>query len=259
MTKIIGLWNGSISGEFTTIIDLFYNLKKYIDIEFHLCVKNKNLISNCIRHLIQNNNYDLLSNITLETEFKSNLIICTSFLLYNNISLNSSNLFVLDSLDLVRNNYITPNLKHDNILFFCNPANITNKIPYKQIEYYHKFSYNRLNNLPKYYRSNLLNGKSELFLLDNYNYCRMNKPFIEIKPGAFFENIGKRIFEHLYHGKNVNYSHKGFTNPDGLFYYLKLFGINGNKSCNLKIIEHIIKEKLFMSENDELLTLIREL
>jgi hypothetical protein len=216
-------------------------------------------MSNCIRHLIQNNNSDLLKHITLQTSFKSDLIICTSFILYSDIKLNSKNLFVLDSLDLIKNEYIIPKLKHNNILFFCNPANITNKISYDQTEYYHKFSDIRLDNLPVYYKINLSLKGNDLLLLETLNYCRTNKPFIEIKPGEFFENIGKRIFEHLYHKKNVNYNSDGFIIPDGLFYYLRLFNIDGNESCNLKISEHIIKEKLFMDEKDKLLNIIKEL
>jgi len=255
--KIIGLWSGSISGEFTTVVDLFYNLKKYIDVDFHLCILDKKLMSNCIRHLTKNNNSDLLKYITLNTFFESNCIICSSFIIYNKIELKTKNLFILDSFDLRKNNYNIPELKNKNIIFFSNPANITKTIPYKQIEYYHKFSYERLNNFPIFYKKNLSEGNLELFLDDNFYYKRTKKSNLEIFPGEYFENIGKRIFEHLYHKKNVFYNSEGFSKPDGLFYYLKLFGIDANLSCNLKLLEHIIKEKLFMNEDDELLKTIR--
>lgn len=258
MIKIIGFWNGAISGEFTSVIDLYYNLKNYIDVEFHLSV-NKDLVSNCIQHLRQNNNSDLLSHITIEKEFESDIIICTSFIPYTDLSIKSKKLFILDTLDLVKNNYVLPKINSDDIVLLVNPANMTNKIPYKQVEYYHKFSSKRLNNLAKYYRPSLYVGKSEFLLSDVLDYTRVEKSHIEIKPGVYFENIGKRIFEHLYHKKIVNYSSHGATIKDGLFYYLKLFNIDAfMDSHNLKLSEQIIKEKLFMSEDDVLLNLIKE-
>lgn len=258
MIKIIGLWSGSINGVLTSTIDLYYNLRKYIDVEFHLCV-NKDDMSSCIRHLINNNNRDLLQKITIQKIFKSKVVICTSFIIYSKISIVSDNLFILDTFDLVKNNFVLPKIECDNVLFFANPANLE-RIQYPAVEYYHKFSDDRLNNLPAYYQPNLYRGVPELFLSEVLNYNRTNKAYSKIWYNGYFENIGKRIFEHLFFNKIVNYDSIGLNKPDGLFYYLKLFGIDGFESRNnIKISEHIIKEKLFMGENDQILNSIREL
>ena len=247
---------GSISGEFTTIVDLYHNLRGFgVNVELGIFVDNKKLTHNCIRHLIQNNNRDLLKNITIENIFESDLIICTSSLVFNkSIIISSENLFILDTLDLVKNDYILPEICCKSVTLFSNPANITDKIPFNQIEYYHKFSKERLDNPPVYYKT-VLNGiKYEKFILDCYVYNRVLKKEANIKPGEFFENIGKRIFEHLYYDKYVVYECDGAVKPDGLYYYLKLFDIDGFiKHSPLLIPKQMVIQKLFMNGDDKLL------
>lgn len=257
--KIIASWYGVINGEFTTNVDLYYNLKSYnIDVQFCLYLSEKSTMSNCIRHLNKNNNTDLLKCITTENVFEDDLIICTSHLPYEKeIKLKSKNLFILDSLNLKINDYQIPTLNSDNIVLFCNPSNINKKVSYKQIEYYHKFSEKRISNLPLYSKMILDKGNKELLIPKIFYYNRTKKPLIEISPGLYWENVGKRIFEVLYYGNTVKYVNEGLVEPDGLFYYLKLFDIDGYQSCNIKISEHIIKDKLFMKEDDKLLDLIR--
>ena len=150
-----------------------------------------------------------------------------------------------------------PKINIDNTILFCNPANFSSNIQIKQVKYYHKFSEKRIKNLPNYYRPNLQIFKTKLFLNKIYNYSRTNKSHLEIKPGIFFENIGKRIFEHLLHNRIVNYKTDDLKKPDGLFYYLKLLNGDGLKKHQpLKISVQIIKEKLFMNKDDKLLNLI---
>ena len=257
--KIVCSWNKGLCGVFTSAVDLYYNLKKYINVEFCLYIESKEMVVDCIRHLFQNNNKDLLDKIIFDSNIEADLIICTANVIYKNISLNCNKLFILDSLELISNNYILPKLDNDNTILFCNPANMCEDIHIKQIEYYHKFNKKRLKNLPKHYKASLSVLKQEMFLHEIYNYNRVNKPHLEIEVGIFFENIGKRIFEHLYHNKIVNYNSEGLIKLDGLFYYLKHLGINGLiNHFPLKISEQIIKEKLFMNENDKLLNLIKD-
>ena len=169
--QLIFIWTGGISGEFTSTIDLFYNLQKYTNIEYFICIEKKELTSNCIKLLKQNNNKDLLSHLTLNKVFESDLIITTSSTLFNEVILKTDNLFIMDSLSLKKHNYILPELKHNNIKIFSNPANITKNIQYKQIEYYHKFNKIRIENFPRYYKpypSNSKLSKLEIFLFDIY-------------------------------------------------------------------------------------------
>ena len=257
---LLYIWTGGISGEFTSTVDLFYNLQKYMEVEYFICVEKKELTSNCIKLLIQNNNRDLLDRITLNKVFESDLLICTSNALFKDVILKTENLFVVDSLSLKKHNYILPKLKHKNIKIFSNPANITNSIPFEQIEYYHKFSEKRMRDFPKYYKPYPYNSKVETFLVDSFNYNRTTKPHLEIEKGIFFENIGKRIFEHLFHEKIVNYSNEGISYLDGLCYYLNLFNINGLMNHKpLVISKQLIREKLFMNRTDKLLNLIEDL
>jgi len=200
--------------------------------------------------------FSVLENKGEEIELGSRLTICSSRLLYEKMlgrlklkfKMGTGNLFILDTLDLYKSNVrAIPNLdiaipkNLHRLFYFSNPANfIKGK---KNIEYYHKFSQRRLDTLE---------------LNDVYNYQR-DKEKIKVK-GNYYENIGKSIFEHLYHGKKVNYSARNMTIKDGLYYYLKLFGIDGSKDhFPLNISRDEIKDKLFMKDDDVMIDKIGEI
>lgn len=191
-----------------------------------------------------------------QIELGSRVTICSARLLYEKLMgrlnlkfrMGTGNLFILDSLDLYRSKVkdipsldiaIPKNLHR--LFYFSNPSNFLKGK--NNIEYYHKFSKTRLDTLE---------------LNDVYNYQRQ-KEKIKVK-GNYYENIGKSIFEHLYHGKEVNYSAKNMTMKDGLYYYLKLFGVDGSKDhFPLNISREEIEDKLFLKDDDEIVKRIHEI
>jgi len=248
-----------ITGSFTTIIDLYINLKKYIDLKFKTVWGQP---AKTIIKLLKDNNFfgdrdGILKSLTREKTFESETIVCSAKLLaditysYNvaqKIEFHCKNLIVLDSMDLMKSKYgffpdINDYVKAENCVFLCNPSNFR-LVRYPKYEYYHKFSKERLDSIDR---------------LKNipYNYKRINKKDLQLSEKLFFENIGKQIFECCYHGCTVNYSTEGMTMKDGLYYYLELFGVDGFKDHTpLNIGKDQIVEKLFMHENDTLLDIL---
>ena len=87
------------------------------------------------------------------------------------------------------------------------------------------------------------------------SYDRKNKAHAEIKENIYVENIGKRIFETIFLGNNVNY-HKSSI-KDGLYYYLKLFGIDSQiDHFPLKITKDDVEEHLSFRQNDKILEIL---
>ena len=65
-------------------------------------------------------------------------------------------------------------------------------------------------------------------MTNEYVFDRTTKK--KTKIGDFhFENMGKGLLEHLWHGKTVHYKPDGMFTEDGLWYYLNLFNIDVNK------------------------------
>lgn len=292
---IVHYYKSIVDGVMTSLIDLFYNLRDKLNISFYIIcpelysldhndyynfplnqteftrdgkhiefeewrADKDNEVTCSIPFLKYNNNFGdpkLLFSVVdareKELYFENKILICSARLLYEmkiskvNMSFYSDNLIVLDSLDTYRSNIGDIQNIDRSILpmkdrfFLTNPATFNPNVP--NITYYHKFSKRRLDSMKN--------------LNDVYTYKREGKKKIKIGDNTF-ENIGKGIFEHLYHGKKVNYSTEGMTMKDGLYYYLSLFGIDGGKDhFPLKISRTELKRKLFMHNNDILLQIIR--
>lgn len=236
-------------------------------IEFDEFVKDEtNNVTCSIPFLKYNKNFgdpklffSVIENKGEEIEIGSRVTICSARLLYEKMMgrlnlkfrMGTGNLFILDSLDLYKSKVkAIPNLdiaipkNLHRCFYLSNPANFI-KGKNNNIEYYHKFSKRRLD---------IISDLQEFF-----NYKRLNKEKIKVKD-HYFENINKNIFEHLYHGKKVNYYSDGLTVKDGLYYYLKLFGIDGSKNHTpLNISREDIEDKLFMKEDDFIIEQIRKI
>lgn len=296
---IIHYYKSIVDGVMTTLIDLFFNLRDYYDIRFVIvCPEFYDLQHNDyynfplnqteftrngehieFEDFVNDDTNEVTSNIPFlkfnksfgdpklffsvleakkeeEIELGNRVTICSARLLYEKMlgrlnlkfRMGTGNLFVLDSLDLYKSKVkaipsldiaIPKNLHR--CYYFSNPANfIKGK---NNIEYYHKFSKRRLDTLQ---------GK-------DYNFSRLGKEKIKVGD-HYFENINRSIFENLYHGKRVNYHPGGMTIKDGLYYYLKLFDLDGFKDYSpLRITKEEIEDKLFMKEDDAILETLRDI
>jgi hypothetical protein len=263
---ILYYYYGIIDEIFASIVDLYYNLSQYIDVDF-LIVTDKP--ETCIDHLFKNNNGDLINKVNIENRFERDIIICSARFLYDEkCKLECNKLIVLDSLDLSKSLYgvhpsiyqfIPVNLVKDDVVFLSNPANIMVNCIYSQIIYYQKLSKQRLENLPNY-RGRFLDDYSLKlrFFYNTYYYRRTDKEHIEVKRNKYFENVGRSIFEHIYFRKRVNYYTDGMFMKDGLFYYLDLFDVDGMiPHAPLPITKEMVESVLFMDEDDIILDLIK--
>lgn len=196
-----------------------------------------------------------------QTKFKADRIVCSARLLYEilmgaDIELECNKLFVLDSLDTYKSkigmfpdfdDIFDTMFKDTQVIQFSNPATFR-ETKYDQREYYHKFSYRRLN---------ALNQSGNL--KDELNFRRNRSDKGDIGDGNYFENIGKQLFEHLYFRKRVNYYADGVFTKDGMWFYLTQFGIDGNKDLeDIKMSKGDIMNYLFLKSSDELLREVRQ-
>lgn len=240
MTLILMHHWGRANGVLTSIIDLYNNLSKYRDVKLRIAVKD---VGKFIL-LCKRNNYfgykDILTCITTDNHFEADTIITSTKTLNDPITMDYNKLILIDSLDIVKAHYglIPMNEKMPNTTLLCNPANF-DLVYYDHIEYYHKFSPERL---------------QYVTTCKHLEYMRMNKSSIHITGSLYFENIGKCVFETLYKENTVTY--RGDDTEDGLYYYLKLFGVDGNQDQRLSITPEQIEEHLFMKDNDAVLELI---
>jgi hypothetical protein len=254
-----------MDGVLISLIDLYYNLKRYIDVD--ICIVTE-YIESCINHLFKNNNSDLVNKICTDVIFEREMIICSTRFLYDEIcKLKCNKLIILDSLDLSKSIYgvhpsilqfLPPDLNSEQVIFLSNHANIMKNCIYQQIPYYQKLNEYRLNNHPYFYGRYVGDySLKKKYFHDIYNYRRTDKKYCEIKRNFYFENFGRMIFEHIYIDKLVNYYIDGLVKKDGLYYYLKLFGVDGFLiHTPLPIDKIMIEEVLFMKDNDPILTLL---
>ena len=276
---IIQNYFGKFTGVITSIIDTYMNLQHHIGPEnvrlvttwskvphwgrpwsedweekwIKICRDNKNFGS--IRG-------DIVDSFHGDVRlFGADLIICSSRFLIDVINegfeIYSDRLIVLDSMDIHQPKYrsyrnLDDAVWTDNCIWLCNPANM-GITKYKEYEYYHKFNSDRLETIK--------------FKNEPFYYSREKKYYINIEKGKYFENIGKGIWERVYHNIPVYYDTKGMYMRDGLYYYLKLFGIDGEKDHRplplysevdrvAKEIHKIVKNKLLMKKDDLLLELL---
>jgi len=236
MNLILHHHSGRANGTLTSMIDTYFNLQ---DVE--LKIISGDHVHNTIQ-FIRDNDYfgdkGILNCLTKDLSFEANTIICSAKLLVDinvfNIKIKCKRMIVLDSLDIFKlnKNIVSFSIPTLDMIFLCNPAN---KVPFKTHEYYHKFSHKRLDTLKK---------SCELQI-----YSRMSRDDI-IVDNIPFENIGKRVWENLYHGTKVLYQPDGLRIEDGLCYYMKLFGLDCNKEKILSVTREQIVDKLFMKEDD---------
>ncbi len=260
---ILYYYYGAVDGVFSGAVDLYYNLRQFMDIDLKIYTKD---VGSCITHLSLNNNKDLLKNITNDPKIESEIVICSSAVLYDEVfKINCSRLIILDSLDIAKSihgafpmldQYIPP---CDDIYFLANPSNLNIGFFSNQIEYYQKLSKERINKLPIYYRKFLKKDKtSKPFFREIFNYKRTDKEYMEVNRGQYFENVGRLIFEHILYDCKVNYHTDGMFTKDGLYYYLKLFDVDGEiDHIPLPIKRESVKDKLFMKEDDLVINLIK--
>jgi len=243
MNLIVLYHSGRANGVLTSIIDLYNNVSKYKDVELKIATDD---IGKFIL-LCKRNHYfgceDILSCITNETHFEADTIITSTKTFNDPITMKYNKLILLDSLDVVKAHYgliPIPERETENITLLCNPANI-DLLYFDSKEYYHKFSPERLQTIT--------------VACEQLLYMRNNKESAYIIDGVYFENIGKVIFEALYLGKGVGYY--GDEIHDGLYYYLKLFRIDGERDyIPLIITPSEIENTLFMKDDDLILELI---
>jgi hypothetical protein len=243
----------SLSGAFTSMIDLYLNLKNFIEVDMKIMFDiHSTGMLNYFR--VQNffGNIDLLSTLTKDRNHESDTVIISSELLGQiikglEINIKCDRLIILDSLDLQKVKFnllpdLTSFLFCDNCVLLSNPANF-NILSVKTLEYYHKFNPKRLLSIDWYPKI--------------ANYDRRDKKHSKMKDNVYVENIGKSIFESIFLGNQINYHANELPVEDGLCSYLRLFGIDPHiDHFPLKIKKEEIKEKLFFSEKDKVLEIL---
>lgn len=268
-----------LDGTFTTILDIYFNLKKINFSPIFMCPKNNfHYIFKYYRFFIDTyfiKNIKFIDNLNILSNYKYDVIITTANVFRQNPTLkfNCNKLIILDTLELFYNIYYQKKDRFVNSILastenFKILANgYYQKFNYPNyVEYYIKFSEERL----RFIQNKSNNKNNILYTTSNdntYDQWRSMKNihsfkeyhynrWIYIDNGIYFENIGKLIFEYIYLNKKVQYSIKNRKNDgDGLTYYLKLFDIDDKKNLILNelIDKKNIADKLFMDETDPLI------
>lgn len=252
--SLIGLSNqtGRLTGAFTSIVDAFININKYksVKLKTFLRMSSTRWVDLCFKNK-QFGSPKIVLSSTWDNKFHSEIIVCSGrflldIILYK-LDVKCDKLIILDSFDIACPRYfpektiVEKDIPTKNYILLANKANL--KRMNNSYEYYHKFSKERLGTLT--------------FEEDKFFYSRKDKWYIKNGKRSWFENIGKGIFERLYHNVEVYYSTKGMKQKDGLYYYINLFGIDGEKNqYPLEISKNDIEEKLLMKEDDLLLKLL---
>ena len=193
--------------------------------------------------------------------FNARTIVCSARLIYEilmgaDIELECNKIIILDSLDTYKSKMgIFPDFDDlfDTMLnnsFVVQLSNLANfrETKYKQIEYYQKLSYRRLDALKK---TGYFDGKTE------YVFDRGTKEKTQIVDLYHFENVGRGIFEHLFYNIPVHYKTNGMFTKDGLWFYLNRLGIDAEKE---QVIEkaNVNLKKMFLNEILDLHTLFKK-
>jgi len=308
MITLFDIYNGAISGTNTSIIDLYFNLSSRYNIELKYKLTNAKHFRRIffdIKKSIHIKPEKIISNFSNTIE--SDIVIMSSEILthkHNKIKFNiiCDKLILLDTTGIsiaIYNNRIDEffvkddQLQYNEIILLGNPANkIASKYVDKFINYYHKFSINRLEyiksnakfidkhlttkrNINENEYAHMATFKSyfgDTKVIDNCDLNHLNiknsnllphgcksyqyQRWIQIVPKTYLENIGKLIFEFCYLNKPVYYSIKNKTINDGLHYYLKLFNVDDNINQILNITKEEIIEKLVFNDNDKILELL---
>ena len=254
-----------LNGAVTTLLDIYFNLKKYFsDIEFNLICN----LRNTKNFITYKDEYPVVDFKSVKTHNFDTLILSTDFIgqFYNIFRLfHYKKLILLDSykiyIDYYRNDNFTANKINDISEQYYILGNNFNSKFFKSnyYTYYHKFSKERLDYLENKYKNeqHILKRKEDDkdFFLHKFSSYRYER-FHTCDNITFLENIGKLIFEYRYLNKPVYYSSNKKTIDDGLTEYLSLFGIDDNNSQDILITKNDIRNKLFMKDNDLMFEII---
>ena len=267
MTLVLHYYSGAIDGVFTSMVDTYYNLLEFgNNTELRIVCDD---VATAAPHITKNfRNQKLITKITKDLFFDYDTIVCSSHLIYHKpeITLTTNKLIILDSLDLAFSKYgkyqpfntFNNIISGNNCTVLTNPSTL-NSSGKKEVEYYHKFSKQRINNLQIRISKYSSNRDSEsLWIKEEIDFRRSDRPHTLIDGDMYFENIGKMIFEHLMFEKKVNYFTDGMFVKDGLYYYLKLIGVDGEiDHTPIEVDREIIFEKLFPKEDDLLFEMVK--
>jgi hypothetical protein len=230
-----------VNGTLTSLIDVFYSLRERgRKVDFKIVSNDVGRDFNWLIRGLGTREY--VGYLTNEKHFEAETMVISARLLHDILedevlTYKCDRLFILDSLNLQEREDLEDAVMSPDCTFLVNPANFCRQVNYKEVEYYHKFSWGRLRHL--------------FHIKEVLNYRRSDKPHIKIGD-IYFENIGKSIFEYLHNYSVVNYYADDIK--DGLHYYLKLFDIDSTVDhVPLEISPTEIREKLFMQEDDILL------
>lgn len=284
-----------LSGNFTTIVDNYLNLKKYIDIQpvvvgdrekaFNILYRNVGDVS------MLHNEYDRdVEDDTIITTFKfiADFVVLPdvmrpcNFRCKNLIVLDTWNWILAEQLNVLSWCYDLMKRKSERLILLGNPALFRFFAGYEYYEYYEKLSKERLeflrpkkdngqwlvrgNGIPvhgikiqqaDYFKST----NKQIFECRGYQYHRFNHMWsVEstMSPPIYFENIGKLLFEFRYFDKPVKYYNINRV-EDGLTHYLRLFDVDDSITQYLQFAPEDVADKLFMKEDDFLVQLLRSL
>lgn len=245
-----------LNGSVIASIDMFFNLQKFYDVKYNFITVDPIHTLNLLK---PNNLQDLYPSVTFNLDYKTDVAIVTYPMIlpygdylddinpkrkYSDIKVETDKLIIigtLESFDMpFDESRIPKNWKYNEIFFLNNPPNKATN------HYFHQLSTKRLDNISP------LSFKTQ-----DYHYCRKDKPLI-FRNGHYFENVGKLIFEYIYHDRKVFYNHDGLTIKDGLCYYLELFGIDPYKSYpdGLPMTKQQVIDIMTMQEDDLVIKLI---
>lgn len=286
-----------LSGNFTTIIDNYLNLKKHVDIQpavigdferaFNLLYRNVGdmsmLAERCGLYVEDDT---ILTTFKFIVDFYRNPQV--DFRCKNLVVLDTWNYLLADHFGILEKCYDVMDKRSERVVLLGNPALFPFFKRYKHIygngywieyhEYYEKLSKERL----EFIRPKVDNGKwlvrgdeipargmrikpndyfkatnKEIFECRGYQYHRYNHLW-HSPHEIYFENIGKLLFEFRYFGKPVKYYNINHM-EDGLTHYLRLFGVDDTVTQDLKFTREDVEDKLFMKEDDLLIQILRSL
>ena len=255
-----------MSGEFTSILDTYSNLRSFRDNVDIVILAKRN------PSVIQLRKY-LPSEIPINfkvNDLNYDSVICSAFyfqeLAVGNINFplfSCNNLIILDSSSFVMSELNKISILNEIEKYRCkNKYILGNKFNQKYFSsdyyhYYHKFDFSRVEKYRKICKNQIFEKRyfSDPLEYNGYNYYRQIKVKFD-PPAIYYENIGKLIFEFQYLERPVFYSPKNKKWDDGLTDYLSLFNINDNIEQELRIQKEEIINKLSFKEDDLILEII---
>ena len=264
-------------GTSTSLIDTYYNLKRYgVDVECYIAVDTDNVKQNIeyIKTLKKSVPSDFVSrtiplNQIYDKQFDNLIVSFGIFRFVERLPDKYNHLFILDAGRIAHDAILNGSKYINYVKQLCNTTVYGNKANDKlcQMEnykiWYHKFSQERFNHLKQLPleqktittadREQKGHMKFNNLFSNEYCFSRYKKD-----EGIFRENIGKMIFEFSALGKKVLYKPTNKFCDDGLTEYLELFGIDDTKEQEIHITEEELFDKLGMKRDDVLLNDIKE-